>query len=221
MVYSAQNIAATLFLLTALLQACDTGAEKEALPYYNSGDFTPQFFSHTEAEKKIPHRVEGIQGIDQHDRQVRDILVKGKIHVANFFFASCGSICPTMQEHLAEVVNHFSGDQEVVFLSFSVTPEKDSVQALQQYVAHHGYTSPQWHFITGNRDSIYALARNAYFADAETGVRVGTDNVLHTEHVLLVDKNGRIRGIYNGTLETEMQQLQIDIQTLLAATPGA
>lgn len=213
--YWARNTAATLLLATALLQACKPAQEKETLPYYNTANFTPLFFSREEAEEHMQHQVRGILGTDQNDQAVNDNTVVGKIHVANFFFASCGSICPTMQEHLSEVVQAFAKTEDVVFLSFSVTPEKDSVPVLQHYAAHHGYTSPQWHFITGSREDIYTLARTAYFADASTGMRVREADVLHTEHVLLVDDSGFIRGIYNGTLETEIGQLRKDIETLL------
>lgn len=206
-------------LQTLLLQACDQRQEVDRLPYYNTADFTPLFYTAEEAETHITHQVYGIRGVDQHDQPINDAMVAGKIHVANFFFAACGSICLTMQEHLYNVVKAYSTTEDVVFLSYSVTPESDSVPALQHYVAHHGYSAPQWHFITGERETLYTFARTAYFADTSTGVRIGDEDVLHTEHVLLVDANGRIRGIYNGTLETEMLQLRKDIETLLPAKP--
>ena len=140
--------------------------------------------------------------------------IEGKIHVANFIFTSCGSICPTMTRHLKLVQDEFRSDTTVVLLSYSVTPWIDTVDKLKIFADKNGINSTNWHLLTGNKSEIYTLARQSYFAEEDLGFTKDSTEFLHTEHVLLVDKNKRIRGIYNGTLQLEAEQLIEDIKTL-------
>jgi len=101
-----------------------------------------------------------------------------------------------------------------VFLSFSVTPWIDSVPILRGYKQHNDITNPNWHFLTGSREKIYQLARTSYFAEEDLGFTKDSTEFLHTEHILLIDKTRRIRGIYNGTLKLDIEHLITDIETL-------
>ena len=142
--------------------------------------------------------------------------MEGKIHVANFFFTGCGSICPGMMNKIAKLNHAFEKDSTVVFLSFSVTPWRDSVSRLSEYANSNKIIAPNWHLLTGPKADIYTLARKSYFAEEALGFTKDSTDFLHTEHVLLVDKTGRIRGIYNGTLDLDMEQLGKDIKLLKA-----
>ena len=101
-----------------------------------------------------------------------------------------------------------------MLLSYSVTPWLDSVKILNDYAKRYKVTNPNWHFLTGSKSEIYTLARQSYFAEEDLGFTKDSTNFLHTEHFLLIDKNKRIRGIYNGTLELEINQLIKDIAIL-------
>ncbi|MEZ5012916.1 MAG: SCO family protein [Chitinophagales bacterium] len=195
------------------LSACNS-EKKETLPFYNDASFTPVFLTTKQAEAEITHTITPFSCTDQNGVNITLSDVANKIHVANFFYTTCNSICPVMNSKLASVVNTFAEDSDIVFLSFSVTPWMDSVEALQMYAMHAGSNNPRWHFLTGETQQIYDLARNGYFAEELEGMTKDSSDFVHTEHVLLVDKAGRIRGIYNGTLDTEMQQLEKDIRTL-------
>ncbi len=105
-------------------------------------------------------------------------------------------------------------DDSVVFLSFSITPWLDSPFILKEYRKHYGITNMNWQFITGSKNEIYQLARQSYFAEEDIGFSRDNSEFLHTEHILLVDKSKRIRGIYNGTLQLDMEQLLEDIKIL-------
>jgi protein SCO1 len=89
------------------------------------------------------------------------------------------------------------------------------VSVLKEFALHHGINSNQWHLVTGNQEEIYSLARTSYFAEQEIGYQFSTDEFLHTEHFIMVDRNGHIRGIYKGTLPIEVEKLIADIGTLL------
>ncbi len=190
------------------------------LPYYNTPEFTPEFFhSFEEAENKITHTIPQFSCKDQNGVSITDKDIIGKIHVANFMFTRCGSICPVMMKNMKLVQNAYPNEQRLVILSYSVTPWIDSVQSLKMYALHNKITSSNWHLLTGGKGEIYTLARKGYFAEEDLGFTKDSTNFLHTEHILLVDKNKRIRGIYNGTLQIEVEQLVKDIAILLKEKP--
>ena len=215
--YSVQKIALTwwtVFFVSLFLFGCKKSSSL-SLPYYNTPAFDPVFISHQdEVQKQIPHKIEDFEFTDQHNNIVNQKTIEGKIHVANFIFTSCVSICPKMTNEMKRVSDAFGGDPEVVILSFSVTPWIDSTARLKEYAEEHGIHSPNWHLLTGSTSAIYELARKSYFAEEDIGFAKDSTEFLHTEHFLLVDRNKRIRGIYNGTLPLETKQLIKDIQQL-------
>jgi protein SCO1/2 len=200
------------------MSCSETKQENKAikLPYYNTPEFTPQFISSaTEANQKITHSISPFSMTDQHGKQITEKDIEGKIHVANFIFTRCGSICPVMTKHMKLLQDVFKNNGNVVMLSYSVTPWIDSVARLKQYADNNAITSPNWHLLTGSKSEIYKLARQSYFAEEDLGFSKDSTDFLHTEHILLVDRNKKIRGIYNGTLQLEAEQLIKDINTLL------
>ena len=185
------------------------------LPYYNAPDFTPQFIkSKADVEQKITHTIDNFAFLNQDSSIITQQVVEGKIHVANFIFTSCGSICPNMTNNMKMVSNEFKGNKNLVILSYSVTPWIDKPYVLKKYIQHNNINNPNWHFLTGSKAAIYNLARTSYFAEEDIGFSKDSSQFLHTEHFILVDQSKRIRGIYNGTLALEMQQLIADIKTL-------
>lgn len=182
------------------------------LPYYNTAEFSPIFINDIDSVPiKIDHTIGVFNLKDQHNISITEKAVEGKIHIANFFFTGCGSICPGMMNKMRKVNSVFADANDVVFLSFSVTPWRDDVNRLNEYATLNQIIANNWHLLTGTRNEIYDLARRSYFAEEQLGFSKDSTDFLHTEHVLLVDKTGRIRGIYNGTLEMDMDQLREDI----------
>ena len=188
--------------------------EDNSLPYFNTPDFSPQFLSKGDASKKITHTIAPFSFTDQDNKIITDKTVDHKIQVASFIFTSCGSICPTMIQNLNLVDKKFHNDPNVLLLSFSVTPWIDTPKKLKDFKELHKITNPNWHFLTGSKSEIYKLARQSYFAEEDLGFTRDSTEFLHTEHVILADQNKKIRGIYNGTLQTDMQQLIKDIEIL-------
>jgi protein SCO1/2 len=205
------------FLLPVfLMTACKGKPESAKLPYYNSPDFSPIFLSNQqEVDTKITHSISPFSFTDQNGQNITEKTTVGKIHVANFFFTSCRSICPVMMDHMKILQQAFRNNNNVVILSYSVTPWLDSVGRLKKYALNNQITYPNWHLLTGSKSEIYKLARQSYFAEEDLGFTKDSADFLHTEHVLLVDKNGHLRGIYNGTLQLEIEHLQKDINLLL------
>lgn len=185
---------------------------KQSLPYYTGADFTPLWF-----DKDVPdtiHCIAPFSFIDQNGNIITEKTVANKIYVADFFFTSCPGICPKLTKNLKLVQDAFRNDPGVILLSHSVTPGKDIPAVLKKYAGNYGVIDNKWLLLTGNKDSIYSIARNSYFADEDLGFKKGTNDFLHTENMLLIDTKRRIRGIYKGTSPSEMQNIIADIQLL-------
>ncbi len=203
-------------LLTLFFLIACSAKKENRLPYYNTPEFTPIFVSSAkEIEEKVNHTIGSFSFTDQNGKSITEKDIKGKIHVANFIFTSCGSICPVMTKHMKLVQEKFGSNPDVAILSYSVTPWIDSVSRLKSYADENEITSPNWHLLTGKKSEIYTLARQSYFAEEDLGFTKDSTEFLHTEHILLIDKSKRIRGIYNGTLQLETQQMIRDIEVLL------
>ena len=197
-----------LFLIAYFFITCSK--QEEALPFYNSPDFTPIF----EKPKKDSHTINGFVFTNQNNEDFGSKDLIGKIHVANFIFTSCTNICPVMTTNMTKVESEFANDEIVELVSFTVTPWIDSPELLKRYKKDFTLNSNNWTFLTGDKNKIYKLARESYFAEEEIGFTKDSSDFLHTEHFLLIDKKMHIRGIYNGTLKLEMAQIIDDIKTL-------
>lgn len=197
--------------------SCANNQEKvQPLPYYNTPDFTPVFLANqSEIKSSETHYVPDFDFTNQYGERITHQSVQGKIHIASFIFTRCGSICPKMIHNLKQVAQAYEKDTSMVLLSYSVTPWIDSVPRLKFFTEENKIgRSYNWHFLTGDKASIYTLARKGYFAEEDLGFTKDSTEFLHTEHVLLVDQQSRIRGIYNGTLQLEIEQIIKDIQLL-------
>lgn len=202
----------TSFALFGCKQQTKTNIQ---LPYYNEPTFTPMFFDNKiDAKKNITHSIGNFTFLNQDSVKVDQTFIENKIHVASFIFTSCGSICPIMIKHLKVLNNAFINQNNVVLLSYSVTPWIDTPIVLKNYKSNQGIQNKNWHFLTGSKNKIYTLARQSYFAEEDLGFTKDNTEFLHTEHIVLVDASKKIRGIYNGTLLLDIEQLIKDIKTL-------
>ncbi len=197
-----------LFCIT-IISACTN--PKKRLPYYNGKAFTPEWNS----KKHEQHKIQPFSFTNQNGNEITHHTFKNKIYIANFFFTTCPGICPKMEVRMSELQDFFIDDDEVLFLSHSVTPEIDSVSVLKRYADDHKIITHKWHLITGHRDELYRHARFSYFADEDFGKTYSPEeDFIHTENFYLIDKKRRIRGVYNGTLKIEMKRIIEDITAL-------
>ena len=205
-----------LLLSSILFFSCANNKKKIiGLPYYNEPTFTPYFLSNKkEIKRKINHTIADFSFLNQDSVIINQKTIEGKIHIANFIFTSCGSICPIMTKNLKFVNDSLNHNKNIIYLSYSVTPWIDKPSVLQKFKKNYEIQNKNWHFLTGEKEAIYKLARQSYFAEEDIGFSKDSTEFLHTEHFILVDRNKRIRGIYNGTLKLEMEQLISDIINL-------
>ena len=200
--------------LLLLLAGCTHKTALLPLPFINQPDFSPEWIRPSDSNYSTIHQIPNFSFTNQDNQTVSEKTVDGKIYVANFIFTRCGSICPKMTANMGILQNKFKEDKDIIFLSHSVTPEMDSVPALRRYANQKGIISGKWHFMTGNKEEIYRLAKQQYFAGDTIGYYQSGNEFLHTENFILVDKHRRIRGVYNGTLPIEMDRLIDDIGNL-------
>lgn len=159
------------------------------------------------------HTIAPFSFTNQFGGKVSDSTTKDKIYIANFFFATCQSICPRMNTQLGRVQNAFTSDNEILFLSHTINPSNDTVEVLAQYGAKYGAIKNKWHLLTGAKPAIYDLAKTSYLINAveDDGTAEG---FIHSEFLLLIDKQKRIRGTYDGTDSIMINKLIEDIKLL-------
>lgn len=190
-------------------------ASATRLPYYTEPTFTPRWFDEMPEDL---HEIPSFSLTDQSGQTINQEQLKGNIYIANFFFTACPGICPKMTANLQGIQRSFANEPHVKILSHSVAPAVDTVKQLKDYAERNEIDGTKWHLLTGSQDSIYTLARKSYFADKAIGFNKSTKEFLHTENFLLIDSEGRIRGVYNGIRSLDMQRLTTDIHTLLKET---
>lgn len=184
------------------------------LPYYEEATYQPHWLSSASSKLDTFHKISPFELINQDGETISEKTFEGKIYVTDFFFTTCPGICPKMTNHMSLLQEAFIDDDEILLLSHSVTPEKDSVKVLKAYAEEKGILSKKWHLATGKREEIYRLGRKEYFVEENLGIQKDEHEFLHTENFVLIDKQRHIRGIYNGLNKTSLRQLIADIKTL-------
>ncbi|EHQ28325.1 SCO family protein [Mucilaginibacter paludis] len=203
-----------LFTLVIMLSACHQKPAQTGLPYFDTPDFKPIWIDKTTAGFQTLHTIPGFSFTDQDGKSITDKTVAHKIYVVNFFFTKCGSICPKMTDNMNKVAHAFINDQRVLMLSHSVTPALDNPSILKSYAKQKNIVNPNWHLLTGNKQQIYEIARKGYFAEDAVGYNKDFSQFLHTENFVLVDGHRHIRGVYNGTIDFEIENLVRHIKML-------
>lgn len=137
----------------------------------------------------------------------------GKVWVAYFFFTTCPSVCPTMNRNAIDVQREFAKNPQVLMAGFTVDPENDTVAQLKKWADRHGAQRGKWHFLTGNRETLYKLSREVFKLGVQRGDE--THSIVHSDRLVLIDRQGRIRGYYSGMDKNAVQQLLQDIYRVL------
>ncbi|NJN28489.1 MAG: SCO family protein [Cyclobacteriaceae bacterium] len=203
-----------LFLAMGLfLSACNGGKEK--LPVLGRKEIKNVSFEGKMVADTVYHTIRDFSFTDQDGNQVTQDTFEDKIYVTDFFFTTCPTICPIMKSQMLRVYERFKDHPEVLFLSHSIDPRHDSVAVLHEFAQRLGVDSEKWHFVTGDQDEIYDIGQNSYMVTA----REDPDEpggYLHSGAFLLIDKQRRVRGIYDGTKEEKVNLLMEDIEKLLS-----
>ena len=183
------------------------------LKVYSPSDVNPSLVHESIKHIAKDHTIADFELINQNGEIITQKDYKGKIYIADFFFTRCTKICVAMAYNMNELQEYYKNDNDIRFLSHSVTPVMDSVPVLKEYAINKGVIDGKWNVTTGAKKHIYDLARKSYFAVIEDGDG-GEDDFIHTEQFVLIDKERRIRGYYDGTNKEDMQKLKDDMVLL-------
>ncbi len=211
---------ATLVFISAVILALfyDALKPQEKLPIYQPAMVNYELVDSSLQHIKKYHKIAPFSLINQNGLNITEKYYLNKIYVADFFFTTCPSICPKMTANMGLIQEDILTDDQVLLLSFSVTPEIDSVAQLKRYAIEKGVIDSKWNLLTGDKKEIYGLARKSYLA-AKSGGDGGKHDMIHTENFILVDPEQRIRGFYDGTDITAMDELISDIRVLKEEYP--
>ncbi len=203
------------FVLSAVILTLFYNAlkPKKSLPIFNPADVNPELVDSTVQYKSKYHTIADFSFVNQNGDTITQKDYEGKIYVADFFFTTCGSICPKMSVNLEEVQKAFANNPKVKLLSHTVFPETDSVPVLKAYAKKHNVIDAKWNLVTGDKKEIYAMARKSYLA-VKLGKPSELYDMVHTENFVLVDTKRRVRGFYDGTNKEDIKKLIEDVTFL-------
>lgn len=187
---------------------------KEKLAIYQPSMVNPELVDSTLQYVRKYHTIADFSLTNQNGKIITQKDYEGKIYIADFFFTTCPTICPVMTKNMAALQDRIGDD--VLLLSHSVTPTIDSVAQLKKYALEKGVDDSKWNLVTGDKKQIYELARKSYLA-VKTDGDGGPYDMIHTENFILVDKERRIRGFYDGTNSQDMEELLDDLELLKAS----
>lgn len=208
-----------LLLTTAVagLAACgdQTGNKPNtSLPIYSPMSVEQREVDGQVVKDTVYDTIDDFSFVNQDSAVVTNATVDDKVYVADFFFTSCTTICPKMKQQMVRVYDVYKDNPDVALLSFSIDPEYDTVNLLNNYAEALGVSSDTWHFLTGEKEKIYEIGQGSFRVTAKEDP-AARDGFLHSGAFTLVDKEGRIRGYYDGTVEAEVDKLIDDMALLL------
>jgi protein SCO1/2 len=168
-----------------------------------------------EGQDTVFHTIADFSLLNQMGDTLHRADVLGKVYVADFFFTSCPTICPVMKKEMLRVYEQFKTSPDFRILSHSIDPKHDTVEVLKDYAEKLGVLDAStWHFLTGDQEQLFELGQTSYLTTAmEDQQEPG--GFLHSGAFLLVDQQGRIRGVYDGTKSDQVDRLLADIPKLL------
>lgn len=200
----------SFLLLVILLSGCD----QKKLPIFGQREVATREVGGKQVTDTVYHTIADFKFVNQDSVVITNELFKGKIYVADFFFTSCRTICPIMKTQMLRVYEKVQDDPEVLILSHTIDPEYDTVGLLRDFARRLDVKTEKWHFATGQpKDYVFNLAQTSYFATAMED-KSEPDGFIHSGAFLLIDRQGRIRGKYDGTKEEDVDRLIKDITVL-------
>ena len=186
---------------------------KITLPIYSPNMVSQELVEEEIQYVKKYHRISEFSLTNQNGENITEKNYENKIYIADFFFTTCPTICPIMTDNMAYLQEKLLNDTNILLVSFSVTPNIDNVETLKKYAIKKGVLDTKWNLLTGIKKDIYSLARRSFLVAKNDGDG-GKYDMIHTENFVLVDKEKRIRGFYDGTNNKEMAKLLSDINIL-------
>ena len=218
-----------LIAISSLLASCVGNNETDTtnnqapagsgLPYIGYHDYGMVERDGQQVMDTIYHKVPEYFLTAQDSSMFSNERVAGHVHVANFFFTSCPSICPAMIAQMKRLQENTNDIEELIILSHTIDPRRDSIPRLNQYIADKELDTHNWYFLYGEKQYVHDLGADGYMVNAMEDDQAD-GGFLHSEHFVLIDRYGHIRGLYDGTQTDQVDQLEQDIRKLIKTEYG-
>lgn len=196
-----------------LLSGCQSNGGTKVLPILGERHTVTKNVNGSQVTDTVYHTIGSIKYINQYGDSVDNKKLDGNIYVADFFFTTCPSICPIMQRNMLNVYNEFKNTPDFKIISYTIDPQHDSVPVLKKYADKLGIAGNTWWLLQGSKNETYQLAKS-YLVSVQEKNPAG--EYIHDGYFILIDKQKRIRGTYQGTDPKEVSKLIDDIKTLKA-----
>ncbi|MFD2037229.1 SCO family protein [Belliella marina] len=204
-------------LIVSTLANCNTKEDDSDAPLPILGNWHVNEF---EMEGKtirdtVRHKIADFSFTNQEGKTITNYTTDGKVYVADFFFTTCPTICPIMKTQMLRVYEKFKDNPDFMILSHTLDPEHDTEELLKEFAARIDVMNDDtWHFLTGDQEKIFEIGQTSYLTTAMED-KNEPGGILHSGAFVLVDQNGNIRGVYDGTKEDQVNRLINDIPKLL------
>jgi protein SCO1/2 len=211
----------SVLIFSILMSSCESGnSEKESdrnktLPILGNSHVNEFEMEGKVVQDTVYHKIGQFKFINQEGREITNSTTDGKVYIADFFFTTCPTICPVMKTQMLRVYEKFDNEPDFMILSHTLDPEHDTSELLKDYAAKIGVENDNtWHFLTGDQEKIFEIGQTSYLTTAMSD-QTEPGGILHSGAFVLVDQKGRIRGVYDGTKEDQVNRLMKDIPKLL------
>lgn len=200
--------------LCFFLISCEEEVPERVLPIVGDRDVEYKMVDGVEVADTIYHHVPEFEYLNHDSVMVYSKDLKDRVWITDFFFTKCPTICPPMTSQMKRLSDNISDlSDKVYFLSFSIDPERDTPNQLREYRKKYEINAKNWHFFTGDEEATHLLAKE-FFNGAERNEDID-GGFGHTSYFALVDKEGLVRGIYDGTNAEQVDQLEVDLRKFI------
>lgn len=209
-------ITTTLVMLSTLIYACTISNpySNEALPILGRQKILKKEVNNRIEYDTVNHTIDQFSFLNQDSILINNDSLIGNVYVADFFFTSCPTICPVMKKQLLRVYDSYSKVEDFKIVSHTIDPVHDNVSVLRNYAEALGISSHSWHFLTGDKETIYELGEKSYMVTSGED-KDAPGGYIHSGAFLLVDRKQQIRGVYDGTDPEKVDLLMQDITNLI------
>lgn len=209
------SILSLLFISLLFSQCKSTGEKSKPLPKLGNWHVDEKTVNGEVVQDTVYHTIADFSFTNQDGKIVNNASVAGKVYVADFFFTTCPTICPIMKKEMLRVYDKFGDNPNFKILSHTIDPKHDTEEVLKDYSQKLGIEDARtWNFLTGEPEKIYELGQTSYITTAQEDQNEA-GGFLHSGAFLLIDQEGHIRGVYDGTKTDQVDNLISDIPKLL------
>ena len=191
------------------------GDEITALPFLGKPQVKQIVTNGISKDTLLPHRIPNFEIHNQYGKNFGTKDLIGKVHLTEFFFTSCPSVCPKVAKQMTAIHQQFAGEKNFALVSITLDSKHDTPTKLFDYAEKKSVNHSNWYFLNGDKDTVYDLAEEGYFVAAYQDTTRQNDNIMHDGVLVLVDQQGHIRGMFDGKERATVSKVENAVKQLL------